>query len=43
MRENMAQFMFTLDSGKLTTAEKEDIDPSLRDLKAMKTEKERVN
>lgn len=32
--------MLILDSGKLSTIEKEDIDPSLRELIAVKTEKE---
>lgn len=30
MCDYMAQFMLTLDSGRLSTIEKEDIDPSLR-------------
>lgn len=42
MCDNMAQFRLILYSGKLSTIETEDIDPSLKLLIAVKTEKERV-
>lgn len=34
--------MLILDSGKLSTIEKEDMEPSLKELIGVKTEKERV-
>lgn len=38
MCDNMAQFMFILDSGKRSIIEEEDVDHSLKELVAVKTE-----